>query len=446
MKKIFFILLLVIIPQCVTDIFALCTTPGLQDAVFSKNDPIRVGKSYIVPDKLKQLASAVEDNLYHNIIPFWLNHSVDSIHGGFFGMVDNQGNGNTEASKGLILNARILWTFSSMYMHDKDEQYLFMADRAYQYIDAHFIDKKYGGGFYMVDKNGNCFSDLKYSYANAFLIYGLAQYHRAAGSQIALEQAEKTFLCLENYAHDAEHGGYGELFQRDWSPVEAGTKNDIGNAEKTMNTSLHLMEAFANLYIVWKSPLLAERLREMITITLEKIINPHTHRQYYFFNRDWTSTANVESYGHDIESSWLLLEAAEILGDGILIERVKKASVAMAESTLKALQPDGRIIYESVDGKPSTNLQWWAQAEAIVGFVNAWELTGDEVWLSRALSVWDFTDMNFVDKEQGEWFWGMANDGKIAKNAAKVSAWKCPYHNSRMCLEVLHRLKKHVIN
>ena len=210
-----------------------------------------------------------------------------------------------------------------------------------------------------------------------------------------------------------------------------------------MNTSLHVMEAFANLYRVWKSPLLAERLQEMITVMLEKIINPQTHRQYYFFKRDWSSTVDVKSYGHDIECSWLLLESAEILGDESLIQLAKKASIAMAESTLEALLPDGRIIYESVDGKPSVSLQWWAQAEAIVGYVNAWELTGDEQWLTRASSVWSFTEKNFVDHEYGEWFWGLGNDGKIAKDVPRISAWKCPYHNGRMCMEVMRRYKTH---
>jgi len=392
------------------------------------------------PDSLKQLAAAVEDNLRTNIIPFWLDHSVDTINGGFFGVVDAKGQGDPQASKGLILNARILWTFSALYLMESDPRYKAMADRAYQYLDTYFIDKKFGGAFYTVDKDGNCLVDLKYTYANAFLIYGLSEYHRATGSSSALEQAKGVFNALEKYAHDRQYGGYMELFQRNWTAVPADIKNDIGDAEKTMNTSLHVMEAFANLYRVWKSPQLAERLEEMITLCLQKIINPETHRQFYLFNRDWTSTANIESYGHDIESSWLLVEAAEILGNEELIGQVKKTSVAMAEATLKALHPTGRLIYESIDGKNAGSLQWWAQAEAIVGFVNAWQLSNDPTWIDRACLAWDFAEKNLIDNDYGEWYWGWA-DGKVVKTAPKVSAWKCPYHNGRMCMEVIRRAR-----
>jgi mannobiose 2-epimerase len=210
-----------------------------------------------------------------------------------------------------------------------------------------------------------------------------------------------------------------------------------------MNTSLHILESLANLYRVWQSPIVKDRLQEMIIVTLEKIINPETNRQFYFFDRDWKSIADIKSYGHDIECSWLLLEAAEVLGDKDLIERVEKASIAMAESTLEALNQDGSLINESVDGNNSKSLQWWVQAEAVVGFINAWQLTNDEVWIDRALSAWEFTEDNFVDKEYGEWFWGFGDDGQLNKSAPKVSAWKCPYHNSRMSIEVLRRLSEH---
>lgn len=416
MKNIFLISLL----------FALCSCSGRSEKTQT-------------PEKLKQLAVAVEDNLYNNIIPFWLNHSVDSINGGFFGTVDNEGNGDPEAHKALILNARILWTFSGLYMKDKDQRYLLMADRAYQYIDNHFIDKEFGGGFYTVDKAGKCLTDTKNTYANAFLIYGLAEYFRATGNQAALEHAKKTFMTLEKFAHDSIYGGYSESFLRDWSPAPPRKGGFLNNDGKTMNTSLHLMEAFANLHRVWVSPILSERLEEMITLTLEKIINPETHLQYYMFNRDWSNRADIKSYGHDIECSWLLLESAEILGNEVLIERVKKASLAMAQSTLEALNPDGRLVYESVNGKAMKALQWWAQAEAVVGYVNAWQLTGDEVWLDRAQSVWAYTDKTFIDKQFGEWYWGLEEDEQINRETPKISDWKCPYHNSRMCMEVIRR-------
>lgn len=410
-------------------IFFLCSCPGMNS---KKGTP---------PEKIRLLASAVDSNLYHNIIPFWLSYSVDTVNGGFYGTVSNDGKGLPEARKGLILNARILWTFSSLLLKDGDERFHTMAERAYLYIDEYFIDKEYGGAFYAVDKDGNPVADLKQTYANAFAIYGLAEYYRATGNPSALEQAISIFMHLEKYAYDSEYGGYLEQFQRDWSPVPEGTRNDIGDADKTMNTSLHVMEALTNLRRIWDSPLLTERLREMIIIVLEKIINQETHRQYYYFNRDWSSKADIKSYGHDIESSWLMLEAAEVLGDESLTGRVKKASLAMAESTLGALQTNGKLTYETVDGIDATSTQFWAQAEAIVGYINAWQLTGDEIWIDRAALVWNFTDNTFIDREYGEWYQGTNRNGEINKRSPKISFWKCPYHNSRMCMEVIRRAK-----
>jgi len=187
--------------------------------------------------------------------------------------------------------------------------------------------------------------------------------------------------------------------------------------------------------------LLAERLRETIEITLDKIINPATKRQFYLFNRDWTSVANVESYGHDIESSWLLYECAEILGDEALLARVKRASMDLAESTLVALHPDGRFTHEMRDGVTTNMMQWWVPAEAVVGYFNAWQLSGDEIWLDRAISVWNFTNKYLIDRDFGEWFYGLDRNGVVDKRTGKVSAWRCPYHNVRMCLEIINRIK-----
>lgn len=389
-------------------------------------------------NKLILLSTAVEDNLYNNIIPFWTNYVVDEINGGFYGTVDAFGVGDTASTKGVILNARILWTYSALYIKDKDSKSLEMARRAYEYLVTHFIDQEYGGAFYMVDNQGHVVADNKNTYANSFVIYGLSEYYRAVGEETALEYAKTVFTVLDKYAHDETYGGYNEFFMRDWSP--APTRNNI-EAGKTMNTSLHVMEALANLYRVWNDPLLESRLQEMITLFLDKIINPETHLQNYAFTRDWTTRSNIKSYGHDIESSWLLLESAEILGNEELIDRCKVTCLAMAEATVsEALGSDGRLIYETVNNNESVKfLQWWAQAEAIVGFVNAWQLSGDEVWLDRALLVWKYTDDTFVDKEHGEWYYGFDRNGVLDKSMVKVDAWKCPYHNSRMCMEVIRR-------
>ena len=397
--------------------------------------------------KLTKLAALVEENLYQNIVPFWVNHAVDNINGGFFGQVDSMGVGNPEASKGVILNARILWTFSSLYLKDKDAKSLEMARRAYEYVIAHFIDHEYGGAYYTVDNKGNVMADTKNTYGNAFVLYGLSEYHRATGDPKALEYAIGVFTALDNHVHDAEYGGYLDgSYLRDWSPVPPrgnfgqGARQSMGQG-KSMNTSLHVMEALANLYRVWKSPLLESRLQEMIVIFLDKVINPETHLQNYTFAQDWTNRSNTKSYGHDIECSWLLLESAEILGKHDLIERAKVACIAMAETVAKeAFYPNGRMIYDvRGDEEPSPFVQWWAQAEAVVGCVNAWQLSGDEVWLDRALLVWKFTDDTFVDHKYGEWYYDIDRNDVLRTGALKADAWKCPYHNGRMCMEVIHR-------
>jgi mannobiose 2-epimerase len=390
-------------------------------------------------EKLTQLAALVEDNLYHNIIPFWTNAAVDKVNGGFYGVVDAAGIGDTSAGKGLILNARILWTFSTLHLKDKDAQSLEMAQRAYDYLTTYFIDEKYGGGYYMVDQHGQVVNDTKYTYANTFVIYGLSEYYRATGNQRALDLAKATFMALEN-AHDDTYLGYGEFYQRDWSAVDPGTRNEIANnADKTTNTVLHEIEAFANLYRIWKDPLLEKRLRELIHVFLDKVINPTTKRQFCEFKADWTPITDMESYGHDIEGAWLLYACAEILGHKDLIEKCKVACMNMAEASVVAIQPDGRMIYEKRDRRLINSVQWWVPAEAIVGLVNAWQLSGDDIWLDRALLVWQYTDRVLVDKEYGEWYYGLDRDGNLIKGISKVNAWKCPYHNVRMCVEIIRR-------
>jgi mannobiose 2-epimerase len=389
------------------------------------------GQTQVKNEKLTQLVTAVEDNLYHNIIPFWTNYATDTVNGGFYGVINTVGVGDTTSPKPASLTARILWTFSALHRKDKDRQSLEMAQRAYAYLTTRFLDKEYGGVYAMLDNRGNVLSDKKDIFTHSFAIYGLSEYYQATGNTEALEYAKSIFILLDQYAHDSIHGGYNESFERNWSMV--------GN-NKTTSIILHEMEAFANLYLVWKSPLLETRLRELILLFLDKIINPATHRQFCLFSADWTNLNHTESYAHDIQGAWLPLSCAEALGHEDLIKRCTKACLSMAEASLVALQPDGRMIAESTDGQPVHSLSWWTPAEAIIGFVNAWQLTGEEAWLDRALLVWQYIDRVFVDKENGEWFYGLDRNGERYKNFPKVNEWKCPYHQSRMCLEVIQRL------
>ena len=394
-------------------------------------------------NKLVLFKKEMQDVLTGNILPFWIDKMVDHENGGFYGRIDGHGNLHADAEKGGILNARILWTFSAAYRVLGKSEYLEMATRAKDYIIAHFIDREYGGTYWSLDYKGNPKDTKKQFYAIGFMIYGLSEYVRATGDKEALDYAIKLFECIEEHSLDVLYNGYIEACTREWGEIADMRLSELdANYPKSQNTHLHIIEPYANLYRVWKDERLEKALRNIIGIFTDKILNPETNHLDLFFEKDWTRGAgHLESYGHDIECSWLMHEAALVLGDSDILKKVEEIVPLVAKASEKGLNPDGSMIHEAnLDtGHADNDLHWWVQAEAVVGFYNIYQHFGDESALDKSLRCWQYIKDNLIDFEQGEWYWSRRPDGSLNQDDDKAGFWKCPYHNGRMCLEIIER-------
>ena len=392
----------------------------------------------------------MQDVLEKNILHFWMTQMVDHQHGGFYGRMDGCGRLYPETEKGAILNARILWSFSAAYRVLGCPAYLEAATRAKDYLIAHFIDKEYGGVYWSVDYQGQPLDTKKQFYAIGFAIYGLSEYARATGDREALDNALQLYDCIEEHALDREHNGYIEACTREWGRIADMRLSELdANYPKSQNTHLHIIEPYTNLLRCLKELQIEPRtrvegsLRNLITIFTEKILNPETRHLDLFFEMDWTRGAGrLESYGHDIECSWLLHEAALVLGDKDVLASVEPIVREVAEASEKGLRPDGSLIHEAnLDtGHVDDDLHWWVQAENVVGWYNIYQHFGDEEALARAFQGWTYIKNQLIDWDYGEWFWSRHQDGSLNTTDDKAGFWKCPYHNSRMCLEIMERI------
>jgi mannobiose 2-epimerase len=413
----------------------------------------------------------MQDVLENNILRFWLDQMMDYEHGGFYGRMTHDGELHPEAEKGAILNARILWAFSAAFRVLKHPEYLEAATRAKDYIIEHFIDQEYGGVYWSVDCEGNPLDTKKQFYAIGFMIYGLTEYARATGDREALDYALDLYDCIEEHAFDREHNGYIEACTREWGRIEDMRLSDLdANYPKSQNTHLHIIEPYTNLLRCLKEAQAQEScdyvsaigsvlpvgisvppqtisevegaLRNLVDIFTEKILNKETNHLDLFFGMDWTRGAgHLESYGHDIECSWLLHEAALVLGDQQVLNKVEPIVQAVAQASAKGLRPDGSLIHEAnLDtGYVDDDLHWWVQAENVVGWYNIWQHFGDEEALNRAEKCWHYIKKQLIDYEHGEWYWSRHANGLLNTKDDKAGFWKCPYHNSRMCLEIIER-------
>ena len=394
--------------------------------------------------ELLQLKQELKEELTHNILPFWMTRMADTDRGGFYGQITGKDQLVHDAPKGGVLNARILWTFSSAALYFKNKLYLEYATRAKVYIFDHFFDNENGGVYWMLNADGTPADTKKQIYNQAFFIYGLVEYYRATGDKESLDKAIELFYLIEKYSFDTKLNGYFEAYSKNWILLEdLRLSAKDANEKKTMNTHLHILEAYTNLFRVWDDPILEKQLRNLIELFLEKIVNQQTGHLDLFFDENWVCKSTLFSYGHDIEAAWLLDEASQVLGDIDLIRRVQAISLKIASAAAEGLQPNGSIQNEKnyATGHVDTNCDWWPQAESMIGFFNAYEISDDEVYAKKAMASWGFIKKYLVDTVNGEWHWSVSAAGKIDDVNDKAGFWKCPYHNSRMCLELLTRIK-----
>lgn len=391
---------------------------------------------------ISEYKTEVEHEL-HSILGYWLKHTVDEQQGGFFGKIDNHNNIDVTAPKGAVLNARILWAFAAAYNYNPDAQYLSAATRAFEYIRDHFIDKEFGGVYWTVDYKGNMLDGKKQVYALAFCIYGLSEYYAATKNKEALTLALQLFDSIEAHSYDATHNGYFEAFSRGWQEIgDLRLSAKDANEKKTMNTHLHIIEAYANLYKVQPSLTLKEKIAALLEIFDKHFIDHRTFHLKLFFDEAWNEKPDVISYGHDIEAAWLLLQCAEIINEEKWMAVYKDHAIKITDAAIEGLDADGGLWYEYEPSHQTLikEKHWWPQAEAMVGFYNAYQLTDNRKYLNHSLNSWKFIKQYLVDTSYGEWCWGVKADHSIMLNEDKAGLWKCPYHNARACLEIIRRI------
>ncbi|HTQ26726.1 MAG TPA: AGE family epimerase/isomerase [Puia sp.] len=393
-------------------------------------------------NRIKQYGKELQQELLE-ILSYWMEHAPDPVHGGFYGKIDNENRVFPDAPKGVVLNSRILWTFAASFRHSPKQEYLAVAKRAYEYILDHFVDRDYGAVYWSVDYRGEVLNDRKQVYGIAFCIYGLTEYYKASLEPDALELAIGMYRLIESHAFDPRRKGYFEAFRRDWTAIsDLRLSEKDANDKKTMNTHLHILEAYANLYLVWPDKALKQQIEKLLEVFAHHIVNDETHHLNLFFDENWAVRSNLVSYGHDIEAAWLMQSAAEVIQHPGWALAMRSLAVKISDAVMEAVDEKGGLKYESENGRMIAEKHWWPQAEAMVGFFNAYQITGDEKYMQQSIRSWQYVKQYIRDAEKGEWFWGVAEDGSLMQGYDKVGFWKCPYHNARACLELIQRIER----
>ncbi|MDQ8005286.1 MAG: AGE family epimerase/isomerase [Pedobacter sp.] len=383
------------------------------------------------------------ENELSETIAYWAKYALDNENGGFYGQIENDNTVVAHADKGAVLNARILWFFSAVYNYSLLPEDLDLARRSYEYLREHFIDSEFGGVYWSLDFKGKPLDTKKQVYALSFAIYGLSEYYKASKNEEALALAKTLYTDIEKHSFDPINKGYFEAFSREWNELaDLRLSDKDANEKKTMNTHLHVLEAYSNLYSVWPNETLGKQIHNLLSVFVHRIIDKHTHHLKLFFDENWHSKSDAISFGHDIEASWLLLEAAELLGDKDLIRQFEDIAIKMANAAIRGLDVNGGLNYELEHNHWNKEKHWWVQAEAMVGFFNAFQLTSEQIYNQHFVRCWEFTKAHILDVVNGEWFWGVDEKLVLMPQQYKVGIWKCPYHNGRAYLEMIKRLNK----
>lgn len=387
---------------------------------------------------MQRISSAARAMLEQTILPFWTSLH-DSEYGGYYGWLDFDLHLNKKAEKGCILNSRILWFFSQAAQLTGRADLRAEADHAFAFLMKHCVDRTNGGMYWSVTYDGQPLDTTKHTYNQAFAIYALSAYYQLTGSLEALALARELFHLIETRCTDRE--GYLEAFTVDWHPASNEKLSENGVlAAKTMNTLLHVFEGYAGLYQAAAFPEVEAAMRHILDLYAEKVYSPTLHRQLVFFDEHYNSIIDLYSYGHDIESSWLIDWGCGLLGDETLRAKIAAINSDLAAAVYRTAYREHSVINECERGVDDTTRVWWVQAEAVLGFVNEYAKSGDEQYAAAAADVWHYIEETLVDKRPGsEWFWCVDKHGVPSSRQPIVEPWKCPYHNGRMCMELIRR-------
>lgn len=392
--------------------------------------------------RVEELKKEMTLQLTEVILPFWLGLK-DDVNGGFIGRIDGCGEPHAEAERGAVLNCRILWTFSAAYRTTGNRDYLQAAAWAAKYIVERFVDPIYGGIYWSVDYLGRPLQDKKQIYAQAFAIYALSEYYLATADKQAIRLALQLYELVERYAHDRSKGGYMEAFTREWEMIDDMRLSDKDlNQSKTMNTHLHILEAYTNLFCAASSQNVDRSIRALLNVFKTKIYQPLTGHLGLFFDDDWQLQSSTISFGHEIESSWLIHRAALVLDDKALTDAITPFVRDLATVAKEGLLPDYSMAYEfKAESKElDKERHWWVQAETVVGYFNIYHYFNEPSALQNALKCWRYITSHLVDGDLGEWYWSIMPDGSPNICDDRAGFWKCPYHNGRMCIELINKI------
>lgn len=387
------------------------------------------------------MVQEIKEHLLEGIIPFWKGLR-DNEYGGYYGGMDYDLNVDKHAVKGCILNSRILWFFSNAYTLLKDESLLDEARHGFAFMKEHCMDKENGGIFWSLKYDGQPEETLKHTYNQAFAIYALSSYYEASGDEEALSMAKELFALIEEKCVDEE--GYLEAFDKEFNIIDNDKLSENGvMADKTMNTLLHVFEAYTELYRVAGIEQVKEKLMWIMDVFADKVYNPELHRQEVFFDEHWNTILDLHSYGHDIETAWLIDRGVEVIGEKKYEEKMSPITKDLTAQIYKVAFDGNSLANECEKGVVNTHRIWWVQAETVVGFLNGYQKNPDKPeYLEAAQKEWKFIKEHVIDKRSGsEWFWEVDEDGNPYEGRPIVEPWKCPYHNGRMCFEVINRSK-----